>query len=56
MWLPCVDQNQIIDSRLELFRTQHELARNFYDDHEFCPVYYIENVLLFFTFLLQLKL
>ncbi|KAI7865181.1 hypothetical protein BDF14DRAFT_1828028 [Spinellus fusiger] len=24
--------------RLEQFRTQHELARNFYDDFEFCPV------------------
>ncbi|KAG2237864.1 hypothetical protein INT48_002168, partial [Thamnidium elegans] len=30
--------------RLEQFRTQHELARNFYDDHEFCPIYHIEEV------------
>ncbi|KAI9344125.1 hypothetical protein BD770DRAFT_295169, partial [Pilaira anomala] len=29
--------------RLEQFRTQHELARNFYDDHEFCPIYHIEE-------------
>ncbi|KAG2198009.1 hypothetical protein INT47_004976, partial [Mucor saturninus] len=33
-----------LDSRLEHFRTQHELARNFYDDYEFCPVNYIEEV------------
>jgi hypothetical protein len=33
--------------RLEQFRTQHELARNFYDDHEFCPVYHIEEVVIF---------
>ncbi|KAI9275160.1 hypothetical protein EDC94DRAFT_9395 [Helicostylum pulchrum] len=30
--------------RLEQFRTQHELARNFYDDHEFCPIFHIEEV------------
>ncbi|KAI9010008.1 hypothetical protein CLU79DRAFT_690683, partial [Phycomyces nitens] len=24
--------------RLEHFKAQHELARNFYDDFEFCPV------------------
>lgn len=30
--------------RLVQFRTQHELARNFYDDQEFCPIYHIEEV------------
>ncbi|KAI8356190.1 hypothetical protein BD560DRAFT_406801 [Blakeslea trispora] len=32
-----------IDLRLEQFRTQHEFARNFYDDYEFCPVRFIEE-------------
>ncbi|SAM05859.1 hypothetical protein [Absidia glauca] len=30
--------------RLEHFRTQHELARNFYDDVEFCPLSSFEEV------------
>jgi hypothetical protein len=29
---------------LEHFRTQHELARNFYDDVEFCPLSSFEEV------------
>ncbi|KAG1407640.1 hypothetical protein G6F60_002057 [Rhizopus arrhizus] len=31
------------NTRLEQFRAKHELARNFYDDHEFCPLYEIEE-------------
>ncbi|CDS03661.1 hypothetical protein LRAMOSA01063 [Lichtheimia ramosa] len=31
-------------TRLELFKTQHELARNFYDDFEFCPVLCMDEV------------
>ncbi|CAO3683077.1 hypothetical protein G6F70_004716 [Rhizopus microsporus] len=29
--------------KLEQFRTKHELARNFYDDNEFCPLYDTEE-------------
>ncbi|KAI8881200.1 hypothetical protein K501DRAFT_253698 [Backusella circina FSU 941] len=32
-----------LNLRLEHFRTQHELARNFYDDYEFCPLRSIEE-------------
>ncbi|ORZ03017.1 hypothetical protein BCR43DRAFT_32305 [Syncephalastrum racemosum] len=28
----------MMPSRLEQFKTQHELARNFYDDDDFCPI------------------
>lgn len=38
-----------LDTRLEQFRAKHELARNFYDDHEFCPLYEIEEVSLMLT-------
>ncbi|CDH48342.1 predicted protein [Lichtheimia corymbifera JMRC:FSU:9682] len=31
-------------TRLELFKTQNELARNFYDDFEFCPVLCMDEV------------
>ncbi|CAO3590923.1 unnamed protein product [Absidia cylindrospora] len=30
--------------RLEQFKTQHELARNFYDDVEFCPLLSFDEV------------
>lgn len=33
----------VSNTRLEQFQTKHELARNFYDDHEFCPLYDIEE-------------
>ncbi|KAI8982068.1 hypothetical protein BDF20DRAFT_987028 [Mycotypha africana] len=37
--------SSISDSmKLEQFRTQYELARNFYDDFEFCPLPYIDEV------------
>ncbi|KAI8875981.1 hypothetical protein K501DRAFT_262966 [Backusella circina FSU 941] len=32
------------DLRLEYFEAQHELARNFYDDYEFCPLPLVEEV------------
>ncbi|KAI7907890.1 uncharacterized protein BX663DRAFT_492318 [Cokeromyces recurvatus] len=31
--------------RLERFRTENELARNFYDDYEFCPVSHLDEVI-----------
>lgn len=33
--------------RLEHFRAQQELARNFYDDQEFCPLTRIEEVYIY---------
>lgn len=33
----------MIDYRMENFLTRHELARNFYDDFEFCPVYLLDK-------------
>ncbi|SAM08217.1 hypothetical protein [Absidia glauca] len=34
----------LIVGRLEQFKTQHELARNFYDDVEFCPLSSFDEV------------
>ncbi|KAI8139471.1 hypothetical protein BJV82DRAFT_627362 [Fennellomyces sp. T-0311] len=31
--------------RLEQFKTQHELARNFYDDYDFCPLLCSDEVI-----------
>ncbi|KAI9496215.1 hypothetical protein BDB00DRAFT_785656 [Zychaea mexicana] len=31
--------------RLEQFKTQHELARNFYDDYDFCPLLCSDDVI-----------
>ncbi|KAI8391299.1 uncharacterized protein BYT42DRAFT_476666, partial [Radiomyces spectabilis] len=31
--------------RLDQFQTQHELARNFYDDFDFCPVQCTEDAI-----------
>ncbi|CAO3657166.1 unnamed protein product [Mucor hiemalis] len=39
-----ISLTSVSNLRLEHFETQHELARNFYDDHEFCPVYQVEEV------------
>jgi hypothetical protein len=36
----------LIVGRLEQFKTQHELARNFYDDVEFCPLSSFDEVKL----------
>lgn len=41
-------------TRLELFKTQNELARNFYDDFEFCPVLCMDEVRLLLLLLLLL--
>lgn len=37
-------------TRLELFKTQNELARNFYDDFEFCPVLCMDEVRFLFLY------
>ncbi|KAI8340750.1 hypothetical protein BC941DRAFT_348218 [Chlamydoabsidia padenii] len=39
-----ISSSLLIVGRLEQFRTQHELARNFYDDVEFCPLSSFEEV------------
>ncbi|KAI8338619.1 hypothetical protein BC941DRAFT_423386 [Chlamydoabsidia padenii] len=44
MSLSSYDSGYSSVGRLEHFRTQHELARNFYDDVEFCPLSSFEEV------------
>ncbi|KAL0145930.1 hypothetical protein V8B55DRAFT_1466522 [Mucor lusitanicus] len=38
-----ISLSSVSNLRLEQFRTQYELAKNFYDDHEFCPVFHVEE-------------
>ncbi|KAI9301014.1 hypothetical protein BJ944DRAFT_272113 [Cunninghamella echinulata] len=44
MSLSSYDSGYSSVGRLEVFRTQHELAKNFYDDIEFCPLSSFEEV------------
>ncbi|KAI8082854.1 uncharacterized protein BX664DRAFT_339223 [Halteromyces radiatus] len=44
MSLSSYDSGYSSVGRLEQFRTQHELARNFYDDVEFCPLLGFDEV------------
>ncbi|ORZ14521.1 hypothetical protein BCR42DRAFT_417072 [Absidia repens] len=44
MSLSSYDSGYSSVGRLEQFRTQHELARNFYDDVEFCPLLSFDEV------------
>ncbi|CEP12949.1 hypothetical protein [Parasitella parasitica] len=39
-----ISLSSVSNLRLENFRTQHELAKNFYDDYDFCPVHHTEEV------------
>ncbi|KAG2208806.1 hypothetical protein INT46_003014 [Mucor plumbeus] len=39
-----ISLTSVSNLRLEQFRTQHELAKNFYDDHEFCPIFHVEEI------------
>ncbi|KAI8645073.1 hypothetical protein BD408DRAFT_441163 [Parasitella parasitica] len=39
-----ISLSSVSNLRLENFRTQHELAKNFYDDYEFCPIHHVEEV------------
>ncbi|GAN03115.1 hypothetical protein MAM1_0034d02566 [Mucor ambiguus] len=41
-----ISLSSVSNLRLEQSRTQYELAKNFYDDHEFCPVLLVEEVLI----------
>ncbi|KAL9537453.1 hypothetical protein MBANPS3_011761 [Mucor bainieri] len=38
-----ISLSSVSNVRLEQFRTQYELAKNFYDDYEFCPVFHVEE-------------
>ena len=39
---------------LDQFKTQHELARNFYDDYDFCPLVCSDEVKYYISFILVL--
>ncbi|CAO3633562.1 unnamed protein product [Mucor fragilis] len=38
-----ISLSSVSNLRLEQFRTQYELAKNFYDDHEFYPAFHAEE-------------